>query len=123
MMRFLLFILVILISSCGNRAKRELLAGDWQASSIEEEGRPLKVDLEDIRFSFDNRKHYSYESTLRYREAGFYAIRRQYLFTEDTIRPESLEKAVEILRLTADTLELKMMEGGKERKLVMVKEK
>lgn len=123
-MRFIVFLLLLLLSSsCINRAKREMLAGQWQALSIQEEGRPLKVDLKDIRFSFDSKKHYSFHSTLNYREAGFYAIRRQYLLTEDTLNPKSLEKAVEIVRLTPDTLELKMMDGGKERNLLMVKEK
>jgi hypothetical protein len=45
-----------------------------------------------------------------------------YLFTRDTLNQASTEKAVEILKLANDTLQLKMMDGDKERQLTMVRQ-
>lgn len=88
---------------------------------MQEEGRPLQVNLQEIRFQFRVDGTYEFESTLAYREAGHYMIRNKYLLTTDTLHPGGREKAVELLQLTPDSLSIRMVEQGKERRLTLVK--
>jgi hypothetical protein len=87
-----------------------------------EEGTPLAVDPSQIELQFTPADRYTYRSTLNYREAGSFYVDGTYLFTRDTLNQASTEKAVEILKLANDTLQLKMMDGDKERQLTMVRQ-
>ncbi|MCB0572266.1 MAG: hypothetical protein KDC66_21010 [Phaeodactylibacter sp.] len=104
--------------------QESLIQGHWQGVTVLEEGAPLQVDPALISISFGSDNGYDYTSTLNYREAGTYYIDSKYLHTTDTLNQASTEKAVEIVTLTADSLILKMNEGGRERllKLARVKE-
>jgi hypothetical protein len=95
------------------------LAGSWQAVEITEEGDSLAVDLSGIRFEFTNNGRYYFHSTLNYEEAGTYRLDGPYLFSTDTIQEVSREKAVEILLLNTDSLQLRMEELGKERIMLL----
>ena len=115
-------LLAIMVSACQSGYKPENLDGKWQAIAITEEETPLAVDPSEIQLQFNTEEQYTYHSTLNYREAGSYYINGTYLLTRDTLNQASTEKAVEILKLNNDTLQLKMMDGDKERLLTMVKQ-
>lgn len=114
--------LFMLLTACESGFKQEALHGQWEAIAITEEGTPLAVDPNQIKLHFMVSDHYTYQSTLNYREAGTYQIDGTYLFTRDTLNQASTQKAVEILKLVNDTLQLKMMDGDKERQLTMVRQ-
>jgi len=120
-MQKLSFVLLLLcfLFSC-SPVDDDLLIGEWQASELLEEGKALDVDLQEITLSFSDENYY-YTSTLNYRESGSYFINERYLFTVDTLNRASSEKAVEVQMLSADSLHLRMQEGGKERLLKLVK--
>lgn len=113
---------IIFLNSCTS-VEEDLLLGDWQASEIMEEGTPLSVNTTEIQLSFNGDDFYLFNSTLNYKEAGSYFIDSKYLFTTDTVNHASTEKAVEIIKLTPDSLILKMNDSGKERLLRLTKMK
>jgi hypothetical protein len=124
MLRLLLFSLIAFgLHACsGNQRKLNLLEGEWQGTLLLEEGDSVAIDPAELGFSFQqDGKVYTYRSTLNYKEAGSYYIQTRYLFTRDTLPSVSKEKGVEILKLSADSLHLKMMEQGKERIMKLVK--
>lgn len=100
--------------------KDQLLLGEWQATELLEEGKPLEIDVQEINLNFEGNT-YTFSSTLNYKEAGSYFVDDSYLFTTDTVNLASTEKAVEIVTLTNDTLILKMNDLGKERLLKLQK--
>jgi hypothetical protein len=115
------FALLTILPACQSGYQPADLQGNWQAVAITEEGTPLAVDPSQIELEFTPADRYTYRSTLNYREAGSFYVDGTYLFTRDTLNQASTEKAVEILKLANDTLQLKMMDGDKERLLTMVK--
>jgi hypothetical protein len=116
---FLSFI-AIQFSSC-DRYKTMQLKGQWKAVSVVKNNQTFEVPLEEIKLNFTD-KAYSFEGTLQYREAGHYSISTPFLYTIDTLDSDSEQKAVQILQLTNDTLEILMDQGGEEMILKMVKE-
>lgn len=119
-MRIALAVLMLSFSffSCNPYADSDL-AGSWKVLQITEEGDSLGVDLSGIRFEFTNNGRYYFHSTLNYEEAGTYRLDGPYLFSTDTTQEISREKAVEILLLNTDSLELRMQELGKERIMLL----
>ncbi len=111
-----LFGFVVLASAC-QKLEDNLLAGEWKAAQVLEEGKPMDVDLDKIHLSLDGDNNYNFSGTLNYREAGTYYMQSNLLYTLDTINQASTEKAVEVVKLTPDSLYLKMREEGKERLL------
>lgn len=115
-------LLSFLILGCTSVEKEQVM-GSWQAVEITEDGEPLGVNPQEIKLTFRAPDRYSYQSTLKYREAGTFDMDNKYLYTIDTIHQASSRKAVEILLISEDSLHLKMMENGQERVLKMVKER
>ena len=115
--------LITLSFACtNNNPKPELLEGEWVGLSMEEAGDSLAIDPAEIRFSFDQEtKGYSFKSTLNYQEAGTYFLQTRYLFTIDTINQASREKSVEIMKLSKDSLILRMMNNGQEQILKLIR--
>ncbi len=99
------------------------LVGRWQAAELKEEGKPIEVELDKIRFTFFDDQTYTYNSTLNYREAGRYELKSKYLYTTDTLNRVSIEKVVEVVHLTTDTMVIRMEDDNKERLLTLAKEK
>ncbi len=112
---------LMIITACSNQEPLSL-AGAWNATKLQEEGKTLDVQLDKIRFSFDQNNIYHYESTLNYREAGHYILKSKYLYTTDTLNQASTEKVVELVKISDDTLVIKMNQAGKERLLTLAKE-
>ncbi len=111
---------LLLASACAP-VEENLIQGRWQGVAVLEEGEPLNIDPTVISMTFGENNSYAYSSTLNYRESGSFYIDSKYLYTTDTLNQASTEKAVEIVSLTADSLTLKMNEGGRERLLKMAR--
>lgn len=117
---FCFFVLAGLAFACDPYANFDI-AGEWQATDLTEQGDTLAVELSEIQFEFTAEGHYHFQSTLNYKEAGTYRLDGPYLFSTDTLQPPLREKAVEIIHLSGDTLQLKMKELGKERIMTLKK--
>ena len=118
--KFTPFIFLLLLFAACSPVDESLIKGKWAGIAVIEEGSPINIDPSEVRMSFKD-KGYIYSSTLNYEEAGTYYIHSKYLYTTDTLNQASTEKAVEIVKLTPDSLVLKMNETGKERLLMMEK--
>lgn len=106
--------------ACSSSYSREDLYGTWIGVAAQEEGTPLEIDPAELQFRFDE-NGYAYQGTLNYREAGTFQVKAPYLYTTDTINQATTEKTVEIVKLTTDSLHLRMMENGKERLLKLTR--
>jgi len=110
----------LLFTACEKEVPKEELFGAWEAVELTEEGKPLEINLQEIKLSF-KAQTYVYESTLQYKEAGKYRLQANLLLTKDTLKDNGVEKGIEISKLTKDSLFLRMNEQGKERRLTMVR--
>ncbi len=117
---FLLLISGLIITSCSEMSSSDLI-GQWEATSVTEDRLPLEVDYPVIQLEILKNGTYKYQGTLNYKEAGKWRIQSKYLFTIDTLKPEGIEKAVAISKLTMNSFEMKMKEGKKQRVMKMVK--
>ena len=113
--------LMLSVIACRSNQER-MLEGNWSAVSLEEDQHPVELDLTGVGLTFSPGNLYQYTGTLNYREAGQYRLEDHYLFTTDTLKSPAGEKAVEILLITPDTLQIRMMESGKERILSLLKQ-
>lgn len=124
--KYLLKLLLIFcfanLLSCNNE-RPNLLSGKWKATRLTENDKVLNVNLDEITFSFTDDNLYVYTSTLNYREAGSYYLKSNYLYTTDTLNQASTEKVVELIQITADSMQIRMEETGQERLLTLIKEK
>src|SRR5210317_835140 len=113
-MRKSLFISIFFIGSIYSCAvyNNSDIIGNWKALVVLEEGEALEIDAGQIQFTFLENESYQYNSTLNYKEAGSFYIDSKFLFTRDTMNQASTEKVVEILKLSKDSLFLKMNENG-----------
>lgn len=114
-------VLLIAFAACST-VKEDILLGKWKAASIFEENKPLDYDISTVGLQFNTDQTYTYTGTLNYHEAGKYFIDKQYLVTIDTINSATTEKLVEIIKISEDSLHLKMNTQGKERLLKLVKQ-
>ncbi len=89
---------------------------------IREQGDSMRLQPAEVTFNFRQDGRYRYISTLRYEEAGTYRLQDNYLVARDTSRAGSTDRIVEVELLKADSLQLKMREGDKERRLLSLKE-
>jgi hypothetical protein len=112
--------ILLLLISCANQRERQIL-GAWQAFEITEEGEPLLVKPEEVRFEFRADNTYSYQSTLNYKETGSFRIQNGYLLTRELSGANEPERAVLIERLEADTLVLGMEDQGKTREVKLLR--
>lgn len=100
-------LLLLALFSCRQDPHR-LMAGHWQVVAITSEAELPEYRLEDFRFFFTEDGRYQYFGNLYYEEAGVYAVEGSYLHTTDTLRQDTGEKTVQILKLTKDSLILRM---------------
>ncbi len=111
---------ILLLASCANQREKQLL-GAWQAFEITEEGEPLPIKPEEVRFEFHSDKTFTYRSTLNYSETGAFRIHADYLLTRKLDNQTGQEMAVLIERLERDTLVLGMEDQGKKRRINLVR--
>lgn len=118
-----LSVLIILMFGACNTEETNLLLGDWTGYEVLEEGEKLDINASEIQLTFNEGDVYTYSSTLDYKEAGKYNVQASYLYTTDTLSTsQGGRKAVEIIQLTIDSLQLRMNDNGKERILKLLKE-
>lgn len=118
-----LSVLIILMFGACNTEETNLLLGDWTGYEVLEEGEKLDINAREIQLTFNEGDVYTYSSTLDYKEAGKYNVQASYLYTTDTLSAsQGGRKAVEIIQLTIDSLQLRMNDNGKERILKLLKE-
>jgi hypothetical protein len=111
-----------LMAACSKFKQRDIV-GNWEGALITQGEDTLKIDPKILKFSFDKNKKYTFEGTLLHKEAGDYSVYNKYLFTTDRLAEKPEEKAVEILLLSADSLHLRMNDGGNERVLKLKRKK
>ncbi len=118
-----LSVLVLLLATACAQDEPNLLIGSWTAYEVLEEGEALDINASEIQLQFVDDLVYAYHSTLDYKEAGEYTVQSSYLYTTDTLtEANSARKAVEIIQLTTDSLQLRMNDEGKERILKMIRD-
>lgn len=111
---------LLFFCSCGEREDL-LLLGEWQATSVLEEGDSLQLDPTQLGFVFRPDNRYSYRSTLRYEEAGTWRYAEGFLYAQDTTQADTEERIVAVEKLTKDSLEIRMLAADKERALVFLR--
>lgn len=108
------------LSACGPNIPPEL-PGRWQGVELTQAGDSVAVDPADIQFFFTDGGRYFFQSTLNYREAGRFRVQDSLLVTLDTTR-QAREKAVQIKKLSLDSLVIRMLENKEERLLTLRKQ-
>jgi hypothetical protein len=114
-----LFLLFTLLVSCGKNPEQRIV-GDWQLALMQSANPLPDFSEQDFQFSFTADGTYAYVGNLNFREAGTYRIEPPYLFTIDTLRSGTEEKAVLMEKLTRDSLVL-LMAGETQMRLARVK--
>ena len=114
-----LFLLVFAFLSC-NQLDSSLLIGYWKGDQLIEKGVDKGAKL--VEFSFNDNGVYTYQNSY-YKEAGYYRISENKLYTKDSTREDALEKVVRISFLTNDTMHLEMNAKGIPQVLKCVKVK
>jgi hypothetical protein len=122
MSRYFCLLALLLCFGCGEREDL-LLLGEWQATQVLESGDSLKLDPTQVGFFFRPDNRYTFRSTLRYEEAGSWHYAEGFLMAQDTTRENSPERVVAVEKLTMDSLEIRMLSDGKERRLTLLKQK
>jgi len=115
-------VVLLLLCGCGDREDL-LLLGEWQATSVLEEGDSLRLDPAQVGFVFRPDNRYTYRSTLKYEEAGTWRYTEGFLYAQDTTQVGAEERIVAVEKLTTDSLEIRMLAGDKERELVFLRKK
>lgn len=118
MIRSIAIILLLLtLLSCSEFNQRDL-HGKWVATEVSEEGRVLELNPAEITLDFGEEK-YEFTSTISYKESGDYALKGNFILTKDTIQGNSKAKKVEVIKLSKDSLQIKMVDKSKNRILKM----
>ena len=112
---FILFLFSL--CSCGHDTEKQL-TGEWKAHLLTERLDTLDLPPNDVRLTFSPPHMYTFEGTLRYREAGTFRVKGRVIFVKDTLNQKA-EKAIHIESLKGDTLILNMMENKIPRRLEM----
>lgn len=110
--------LVSFLISCDNDENAKLIIGSWKCVQWNVADKTNASSSKDVSFKFNADKTYDYHnSTLN--ESGTYKISRGKLYT--TPKGE-LEIAVDIDKLTADSMIFNMSRGGTPETMILVKE-
>jgi len=106
-----ILLLIMVVSSCTSPIDETLLHGQWQATSMEENGQPKTVDLSETGFTFFSQGTYEYRSNVNYKEQGTYFLDGKFLVSQDTLN-QGAKKSVWIEFISADSMLLKMNSSG-----------
>lgn len=115
---FILF-LFISLNSCSYLATYQMV-GVWRVVEIFENNKLLKdKTLDSVILQFNDEGQYTYQSTLNYKEAGNFEVKRNILVMSNHLSNE--EKKLHIDALSSKKLVLLMEDAGKARKMVFIK--
>jgi len=95
------------VATCGLNRTADLL-GRWSAVKVTQADKILVVELSEISLEFTEQGHYTFNSTLDYKEAGTFRFEGDKLITTDTTTHPDDTKIVLVEKLTSDTLRLRM---------------
>ena len=118
MFRFIIALFIIFVIAGCSPFSQDDIIGHWEAVEVLEEGRLMELDPSEISLKFDA-DHYLFTSTISYKEAGHYALEGNHLLTRDTMQQQGKVNKLELIKLTKDSLQLKMLEQSKQRILKM----
>lgn len=111
------FIILLLVSSCGNPENDKLLLGKWHGAEWLIENKPSDYDVQNTFFVFDSTGHYTFDYSGNH-EKGTYKLENEMLFTT----PENeKEMMVKIALKTKDSLVFEMNRGGQSEKLTLIR--
>ncbi len=101
-----------LFMACGEELDKTMLYGSWKADQFIRGDKAAEMNISNMGFTFNAENIYTYQSNLKYKEAGSYRLERSYLYSTDTLNNERVEKVVKITLLSPDSLHLSMNNGG-----------
>jgi len=110
--RGITLLMVLLLLGCTEGIDQNMLVGKWKAALLMDRTEKSGIDLSAVQFEFKANNTYSYQSNLKYKEAGRYSTMGKTLYSTDTTVVDQREKAVKIVRLSADSLFLEMNNSG-----------
>lgn len=118
-LKSLVFILFFFLNSCSYIATYQIV-GVWRVVEIFENNKLLKdKTLDSVILQFNDEGQYTYQSTLNYKEAGNFEVKRNILVMSNHLSNE--EKKLHIDALSSKKLVLLMEDAGKARKMVFIK--
>ena len=71
--RGILLMMTLLLFGCTEGIDQDLLVGKWKAALLLDRTEASSIDLSAVEFEFKANKTYSYQSNLKYKEAGRYS--------------------------------------------------
>lgn len=117
-MKYLLPLLLglVLLTACKKAVIPAPLThkGVWQATSFQVKDSIVTMDVSNITLELKNNSRYSFVNNIGQVEAGTFVVSDSLLVVTDTTLMPSVEKAMQITGITADSLVLRMNFGGKE---------
>lgn len=121
----LLVLILALITACTQENEyAKILPGTWKAYNFTQNQESVKFDLSRLAFSFDNKGTYTFvSSNLSTKEAGHYHLIGNILYTTDTLADQRLEKAVEIEKISPDSIQFIMNAQGIQQKIFLYRSK
>jgi hypothetical protein len=121
MQKFTLGTLLVLFCCFSCEREDRLLLGSWKASSVTEAGDSVRLDPAQINFDFTPDNRYTFQSTLKYKEAGTWTFNQDVLTANDTTRTNTPQRVVAVDKLTLDSLVLRMNGEAAERTVVLLR--
>jgi hypothetical protein len=106
--RGVIFVSALLLLNACSQNPEHAIAGAWNVSEISSDVELPNYNISDFHFEFYPNGSYQYTGNMYYREAGRFSINSGYLYTTDTLLDGGSEKAVQIIKLSRDSLVLRM---------------
>lgn len=97
------------------------LEGNWQINKMLVHDTALKIDYQIMKLQFMPLHRYSFTNNLNQTEAGIFEIKDSLLLLSDTTKTKIVERAIQIMRLSNDTLLLRQNFQGNEARLILTK--
>lgn len=110
-------LLLTILFSCKENDYIKLILGSWQCVQWDVADKTNAINPENVSFKFNSDKTYEYHNS-SLNEAGTYKISGNKLYT--TPKGE-LEMAVEIVKISKDSMVFNMSRGGMPEMMVLVK--
>ncbi len=114
-----IFISTIFFSSCNNTEQKKLIVGKWKCAEWLVKGENQLSENTNVSFQFLEDGKYAYNNQ-SLNEKGTYKIQGGRLYSTPD---NELEIAVDIEKLTADTLIFNMSRAGVPETMLLIKEK
>ena len=115
--KFSFLLLIVYFLSCNDARQKKLIQGKWICTDWKVRGESKSKDQINVEFNFQDGGDYEYKNASLH-EKGVYKVRGGKLYTT----PENeLEIAVNIEKLTTDTLIFNMSRGGTPESMLLIR--